>query len=83
MPQQSHRHSPSLMLGMIAAAVVMVLALWVHQPTPASASMTPFCNNQSLGAGKFCTGTARNMDTVLGWGDQKSICVSTAGSLWS
>lgn len=46
----------------------------------ASAGVSSYCGNQTLGAWGWCSGSPRTLYRVYGWGDQHSVCVSISGA---
>jgi hypothetical protein len=70
-----------LRLEAIASAIALVLigAVLFVNPQPANATTSTYCNNQTLSNYNICYGGARNLEAVLGWGDNHSVCVNATG----
>jgi len=69
-----------------AAALSFVLAAvtaasWGAAAAPAGATVSNYCNNQTLTAAQWCEGAIRTMYAVEGWGDQHSVCVFFQASI--
>lgn len=67
-------------LGIVLAALLAVSAA---SATRADAAVSAYCNNINMQSpsypGNFCTGAARTMYQVMGWGDQRPVCISVGG----
>jgi hypothetical protein len=61
-----------------AVAVVLLYVALMGSASKSAATVSPYCGNQTMGAGATCAGAARNLSGVNGWGDQHSVCVGTA-----
>lgn len=65
-------------LGMLS--LLGALVLFSNAPQKAEALVTPYCNNQTLGAKQYCDGKPRTLTRVYGWGDQHPVCVLAWGA---
>jgi hypothetical protein len=66
---------PRTILASIGIIAALCLAVLLGSPGTASASESPYCGNQTLGAWGICTGGQRTVNALYGWGDQHSVCV--------
>ena len=62
----------------LAVATLATCLLLLGSPTDARAGVSNYCNNYTLGGWAACSGAARTLYAVYGWGDQRSVCVWAA-----
>lgn len=70
------RRHPAL-LALCGALVLLGITASVGSMAKAEAATSPYCNNQKLGSYGGCTGAARYLYALNGWGDQHAVCVRT------
>lgn len=66
---------PRIFLALIGSLAVLCLGL--IGTSPAKASWSNYCNPITLAGNTGCSGSARYMHQVYGWGDQHSVCVGS------
>lgn len=71
--------SPRLMMALVATTALLALGLIAGQGQ-AKAAWSTYCNPVTLGGHGYCHGVPRNLYQLMGWGDQRSVCVMIAAS---